>query len=162
MPTMNPKTQERLEIASVVIAGIGLLYILFHKTPAANNVGSSVPVLMGSGGDSGGSGLSPTSGDQGATTLAPITIPTNPAITAGSIYAPNLVQTFLGTLANPNMSPFGGSGGGGGCCGQSQPVPYVSAPAPAPAAVNTDPATYYAPPEEGYPNVYDFGYSVGA
>lgn len=130
---MKLLTTKNIEIASVVIAGAGLLYVLFHKSGASiQTAGSSVPVLLGSGGDSGGTGLSPTSGDGGATE-APIIIPANPPITTGSVYAPSVVQTFLNALANPN---------GFGCCAQNASVPYEGN------------APIYAPPTPAF-NVED-------
>lgn len=139
---LSPKTQEKLQIAGVVIAGAGLLYAVFHKQTVVggDTAGSSVPVLLGSGGGSDASGLSPTSGDDGAT-LAPITIPANPPITAGSIYAPNIVTTILGALANP---------GGFGCCAQNQAVPY-----------NGEPPAQAGPGVTIPPLNVDPGYAVG-
>lgn len=152
---MSPETQKHIEIASLAVGVVGLLYVLFHhQNVAVSGAGSSVPVLLGSGGDSGGSGLSATSGDDGATTLAPITIPALPALPANSIYAPNMVTSILGALGNPN---------GGGCCGQNQDVPYNSVPAviPQPLPDITDPSVGYTVAAEPAWHNYQFGETFG-
>ena len=155
---LDKKHIDKLQLAGVVIAGVALLYELFKKSPQVGGAGSSVPVLLGSGGDSGGSGLSPTSGDGGATTLAPITIPANPPITTGSIYAPSTINTILGALANP---------GGFGCCGQNPSVPYngVAPAQPGPPVVipplNIDPGYGAGAPYDNNGVPFDYENPLG-
>jgi hypothetical protein len=123
------KHLDKLQLIGVILSGVGLLYVLFHKSNAAlpsDNAGASPPILIGSGGSSGASGLSPVTGSGGtpdnpqpdpANFLLPslaslnipgITLPANAPVTLGSVTGG---ATNIGGTTGPEY--VGGDTGGG-------------------------------------------------
>lgn len=168
MPT---KHLDKLELVGVIIGGLGLLYTLFRSTaPSPTLAGASPPVLLGSGGDSGGTGLSPLTGSGGTPDNAQpyyptLQLPNIPAIDVPALQVPaNGAVTVNGPGGNITSGPtIGGStflsllGGTGssGCCQQVASVPYLGSTPAMTAAATLPPIT---PPDVGggYPVVAGF------